>query len=127
MSHCNGGGCRCRKQNDRRGECRGHSKSCREHGDLPDKIGASAGGLTVGLLASAADDAVIGSAVGAALGSQAQVGVAVVSAVGAGVGYLAAEALSHKHQNSGNDDGESGGDILELGELYLDDDESVST
>lgn len=70
-------------------------------GGVPDKVGASAGGLTVGLLASAADDAIIGSAVGAAFGSEAQVGIAVASVIGAGVGYLAAEvASSDKSQNA---------------------------
>ncbi len=84
-------------------------------GGVPDKVGASAGGLTVGLLASAADDAIIGSAVGAAFGSEAQVGIAVASeaqvgiavasVIGAGVGYLAAEvASSDKSQNAKNVD-----------------------
>ena len=92
---------------------------------LPEKVGASAGGLTVGLLASAADDAVIGSAVGAAFGSEAQVGIAVVSAVGVGVGYLAAEvASSDKSQNAKNVDGEFA-DAQELDLPVVDEQESV--
>lgn len=92
-------------------------------GDLPDMVGASAGGLTVGLLASAADDAVIGSAVGAALGAQAQVGVAVVTVVGAGVGYLAAEASGDKNKIADIDEEDV---TLDLEEVNSDDGESAA-
>jgi hypothetical protein len=47
-------------------------------------------GLAAGLLASAADEAAIGSAVGGLMGVEASVGVAIVSAAGAGLGFLAA-------------------------------------
>lgn len=54
-------------------------------GELPNKVGTSASGLTIGLMASAADQA----AIPGMLGVKAQVGVAVATAVGAGIGYLA--------------------------------------
>lgn len=70
---------------------------------LQDKtLGASASGLALGLLAAAADEGGIGAAVGGMLGAgtlmgsdgglETSVGVAVVTAVGAGVGYLSAAA-----------------------------------
>lgn len=63
-------------------------------GELPTKVGTSASGLTVGLMASAADHAAIPDM----LGVKAKVGVAVVTAVGAGVGYLAG-ASDEKQSN----------------------------
>jgi hypothetical protein len=55
------------------------------------RVGAGAGGLAIGLLASAADDGAIGAAIGSLVGGdEVGVGVAVISAVSAGVGLLAA-------------------------------------
>jgi hypothetical protein len=55
-----------------------------------DRAKLATGGLAAGLLVSAADEALIGAAVGGVLGAEAGVGVAVVAAVGAGLGLLAA-------------------------------------
>lgn len=80
-------------------------------------LGASAGGLALGLLAAAADEASIGAVVGGALGAEAQVGVAVLTAMGAGVGYLASASPENddeavdEHEEASQDnfgDGNSG-------------------
>ena len=48
------------------------------------------GGFAAGLIASAANEAIIGEAVGELVGAEVGVGVAVVAAAGAGIGLLAA-------------------------------------
>jgi Mpv17 / PMP22 family len=50
----------------------------------------ASGGLTAGLLVAAADEASLGATVGGLINAEEAVGVALVSAVGAGLGYLAA-------------------------------------
>lgn len=53
------------------------------------------GGLAAGLLASAADEALIGEAVGGLIGAEAGVGVAIVAAASAGIGLLAATSFDN--------------------------------
>lgn len=56
------------------------------------------GGLTVGLLASAADGAVIGEAVGALVGVETGVGVAAVATAGAGLGLFTAMLVDNDNE-----------------------------
>jgi hypothetical protein len=72
------------------------------------------GGLATGLLAAAADEGVLGAAVGGAVagahgGDVAGVGVAVVAAVGAGLGLLAASSSAASNQHNHVDDGDATG------------------
>jgi hypothetical protein len=56
------------------------------------RVGAASGGLALGLLAAAADDAMIGSALASAINGEVGMGVEMAAAAGAGVGLIAAAA-----------------------------------
>lgn len=75
------------------------------------RLGASAGGFALGLLAAAADEGGIGATVGEMLGGT-DVGVAVVMAVGAGVGYLTATA-EETNDDEGEEEEETDDDIYD--------------
>jgi hypothetical protein len=61
--------------------------------------------LALGLLASAVDVAAIGSTIGAALGTSADFGIAVVAAVGASAGYFASKSIKTEPSTTPSDDG----------------------
>jgi len=71
------------------------------------RVGAGAGGLALGLLASAADEAAIGATLGSALGASEDLGIAVMAAVGAGAGYLVSQAVKSGDQTEGDSDDKS--------------------
>lgn len=65
-------------------------------------VQAGASGVALGLLASAADEGAIGTAVGNLVNAEVGVGVALVAAVSAGVGMLAAASLSDDDDDTKN-------------------------
>lgn len=68
------------------------------------QVGAGAGGLALGLLASAADEAAIGATLGSALGAGEDLGIAVMAAVGAGAGILVSRAVHADERTKDDDD-----------------------
>ena len=83
----------------------------------PEGVRAAAAGGAVSLLAAAAEDASLGTAVAGVMGSEVGAGVAAVAVAGAGVGLLASKVM--EEVNSRNDDTSSPDDANENEETTI--------
>ena len=83
----------------------------------PEGVRAAAAGGAVSLLAAAAEDATLGTAVAGVIGSEVGAGVAAVAVAGAGVGLLASKVM--EEVNSRNDDFSSPDDANEIDETTI--------